>query len=110
MICVSDDTDPNCCSSSSSVSAMISFGTGCPSLYRSGSRNSYLRNSVVIGGWAFDAEGDAFQGQERESRGRDHHFAGGPTLKREPAGQKSQRPPLRVWIRKANDDHGRTLR
>src|SRR5262245_60082842 len=105
MICVSDETAPNRCRSSSNVSATSSSGTGCPSLNRRGSRISKRRDELLIGRRAFDAETDSFHRQGGQGGLRDERFSACPALEREPPGQVTQGTAFRRGIRKANEDH-----
>src|SRR5439155_14810437 len=106
MICVSDETAPNCFSNSSNVSVTSASGTGCPSLNRRGRRISNRRDELLIRGRPLNDERDAFMGQERQGGFRHDHLTRGPALERESAGQEAQGTTLGGIICKTNANHG----
>src|SRR5437867_4581624 len=108
MICVSHETAPKRCSSSSRVSVINSRGTGWPSLNFNGSRISQRRQSLICGR-TFHGEADFLLSQQSQDLFRQHHFAAGPTLEREPASQLSQCLAFGGFVGKSNDDHGLIL-
>src|SRR5262245_29163229 len=81
------ETAPNCFRISRSVWANESFGTGAPLLNRRGSRISYRRNALLIGGWPLDEETNPFARQVSQRRVGYYRFAGLPTLDGEAAKQ-----------------------
>src|SRR5437762_460401 len=100
MACVSDDTAPKRCSSSSNVSPISSFGIGWPSLNRSGRRISNRRNVPLISRRPLYRKRNPLDRQEWQRRFGDEHLTRRPALERKTARQKAQGLQLLVRIGK----------
>src|SRR5437016_14329752 len=105
IVCVSEETAPNCCRSSRIVSANKSSGTGLPSLNRCGRRISYRRCKLFIGGRSFDGERNSCECERCQCLLRHKRLARRPGLEGESAGQETQRLPFGARIGKSNNNH-----
>src|SRR4051812_43238646 len=109
MIWDSLDTAPKRSSSSTSVSAISSSGTGCPSLNFRGRSTSKRRYGLFLRRRAFHLKANTFPGEMRKGFLGQHHLSRRPTLEREATREPAEGPAFRVAIREADDDHGGTL-